>query len=357
MKRVNNAVWIESKQYWMIKVQRDGIRKSFYSGKPGRAGLREANAKADAWLEGQTDPTDRSRVESAWEDYLAYRKTMVSSGSCTRSEYHGRVFILPKIGSKRLAALTEIDLQTIINSAYRSGHLKSKKSLQSLRAELLQFMKYCRKRKICTLNPEDLVIPSSARIGEKRILQPEDLKKLFICDQVKLHGKTKKDEYINAYRFAVLTGLRPGELIGLRWDDIRGNILTVKRAINTRGEVTTGKNHNALRHFELTPLALAVLDEQRGISTTESVFEIDSQSTYRHRWEKFCKHNEITYVSLYEMRHTFVSIVKQLPAEYIKPIVGHSKSMDTFGVYGHTLAGEQERTANEIGRIFDNLLD
>ena len=50
MKRTNTAKWIESAHRWQINVQKDGVRKTFVSAKPGRTGQREANAKADAWL-------------------------------------------------------------------------------------------------------------------------------------------------------------------------------------------------------------------------------------------------------------------------------------------------------------------
>ena len=47
--RVNTAIWMESSQRWRIDVQKDGVRRSFYSSKPGRNGQREANRKTDAW--------------------------------------------------------------------------------------------------------------------------------------------------------------------------------------------------------------------------------------------------------------------------------------------------------------------
>ena len=50
-KRTNTAQWVESTQRWRVSVQKDGVRKQFYSNKPGRTGQREANAKADAWLD------------------------------------------------------------------------------------------------------------------------------------------------------------------------------------------------------------------------------------------------------------------------------------------------------------------
>ena len=48
-RRTNTAAW--NGKRWRIDVQKDGTRKSFYSSKPGRTGQREANAKADAWLD------------------------------------------------------------------------------------------------------------------------------------------------------------------------------------------------------------------------------------------------------------------------------------------------------------------
>ena len=40
MKRTNTATWYESQRRWQIKVQKNGIRKTFYSGVTGRAGQR-----------------------------------------------------------------------------------------------------------------------------------------------------------------------------------------------------------------------------------------------------------------------------------------------------------------------------
>ena len=50
-KRVNTAFWVEKESRWCIAVQKNGTRKRFYSSTPGRTGQREANAKADAWLD------------------------------------------------------------------------------------------------------------------------------------------------------------------------------------------------------------------------------------------------------------------------------------------------------------------
>ena len=50
-KRVGTAKWYENQKRWQIKVQKDGERRTFTSSTPGRTGQREANAKADEWLD------------------------------------------------------------------------------------------------------------------------------------------------------------------------------------------------------------------------------------------------------------------------------------------------------------------
>ena len=68
-KRTNTAKWMENQRRWQINVQKDGVRRSFTSSKPGRTGQREANAKADAWLDdGSTDSS--YRLSRLYVDYL-----------------------------------------------------------------------------------------------------------------------------------------------------------------------------------------------------------------------------------------------------------------------------------------------
>ena len=56
------------------------------------------------------------------------------------------------------------------------------------------------------------------------------------------------------------------------------------------------------------------------------------------------------------MRHTFISIAKNLSEGQIRPLVGHSKNMDTFGIYGHELRGELQQTAQQIDSLFSQIL-
>lgn len=353
-KRTNTAVWQEAYSRWRVAVQKDGQRRYFYSSTPGRTGQREANRKADAWLEDGVG-VKAGRVEDVYKLWLEGLKQTTSAGNWEPVESRWRVWVLPIIGKKRVNSLTDADLQTIINKAHAAG--KSRKTLQLLAGDLRAFCKFCRKAKLSTYLPEDVQIPAGARLKGKKVLQPDDLVKLFSIDTTLYRGKRVHDDFIHAYRFEVLTGLRPGELLGLRWADIKGSTVNLSRAINVKGIETRGKNENAVRSFVLSDVARAVLEAQRAITGhCESVFCLETERRYYKRWKVYCVANDLQPVSLYELRHTFVSVVKTLPAGEVKELVGHSEDMDTFGIYSHTLTGEDIATAQAVNAVFLKLL-
>lgn len=353
-KRTNTAVWQEAYSRWRVAVQKDGVRRYFYSSTPGRTGQREANRKADAWLEDGVG-VKAGRVEDVYKLWLEGLKQTTSAGNWEPVESRWRVWVLPIIGKKRVNALTDADLQTIVNKAHAAG--KSRKTLQLLAGDLRAFCKFCRKAKLSTYLPEDVQIPAGARLKGKKVLQPDDLVKLFSIDTTLYRGKRVHDDFVHAYRFEVLTGLRPGELLGLRWADIKGSTVNLSRAINVKGIETRGKNENAVRSFVLSDVARAVLEAQRAITGhCESVFCLETERRYYKRWKVYCAANDLQPVSLYELRHTFVSVVKTLPAGEVKELVGHSEDMDTFGVYSHALTGEDIATAQAVNAVFLKLL-
>lgn len=133
----------------------------------------------------------------------------------------------------------------------------------NMRSCELSFLKYCRKCKYSNLVIEGLDIPKGATISEKKILSPRDINTLLTVNTKLERNQTIFEQYINAYRFQFFTGLRPGEVIGLKWADIKGEYLYVKRSINYYGEITSGKNDNAKRNFMLNQHTLVILAHQK----------------------------------------------------------------------------------------------
>lgn len=353
-KRTNTATWSDKYKRWQINVQKDGLRRSFYSSTPGRNGQREANAKADAWLDSDIIIGAASNVEKLFNEFAEANKLLAGSSAAKQIDYYRRVWIVPHLGRVKIANICDNDVQKLLDLMVSKG--LSRKSVQNCKGILSKFLKWCRKNRYTDYRPDDVEISASARNKGKRVLQPAELATLFSSTETTFNGKPMEDPYIYSYRFAVLTGLRPGELRGLKWEDIAGNVVHVRRAINIHGEETHGKNENAVRSFVLSDQAAEALQKQREQGNPgEYVFPLPPHALHYNAWKNYCRHNGITPISLYELRHTFVSIAKALPEGEIKPLVGHSRNMDTFGTYGHELSGEDTATARKVTEIFDRL--
>lgn len=362
-KRTISAYWEEKRNRWRIDVQKNGIRKTFYSSSPGRQGKRECHEKADAWLdEGIVDA--RKKVRNMAEDYMEDLKLTTSQSHWRQYDNYIRNYIIPRIGNVHMEDISEQHLQMVINKAYEKG--LAEKTLKNIRACEMNFLKFCRKAKATTLFCEDLRIPKGAHKSEKNILQPDDLKILFSHDTITCRGKEIKELYIHAFRFAVVTGLRPGEIIGLQRRDITDGIVHITRAINYYGETTPGKNDNARRTFELHPLAKKILADQSDMLAQMGILSpyvfpsatgsATRQQTYAKHLRRFCEEYNITATTPYELRHTFVSVAKSIDTGLLKSIVGHSADMDTLGIYGHELDGDMTKAANEINALFADIL-
>lgn len=353
-KRTNTATWIENSNRWQIKVQKDGTRKTFYSFRPGRAGQREANAKADAWLDDGIENGD-IKVQDAFQLFMDDLQQRTSKSNWQPIAFRYKNHIAPVLGKQKISSLTDQKLQEVINKAYSKAGL-SKKSLCNLRTDLNAFIKFCRKSKLTAYRPEDIIIPArAAKIG-KAILQPEELAILFTENSTVWRGQLTDEIFIEGYRLQVLTGLRPGELLALRKSDRKGDIVHVQRSRNEFGEITAGKNDNACRDIVLSSLAQEVWDRQAASVDGNELFPGVPQSTYQHHLKNYCERQGITTVTPYGLRHTFVSIVKTLPEGMVKDLVGHSAQMDTFGVYGHALNGDAREVKVAIDTRFIELL-
>ncbi len=388
--RKNEAVWIENRQLWRINVQSEGERRSFYDPTPGKKGKVLCEQKADKWLEEKL-VNENTRTEVLLDRWYKKLQLSTSLSNCIQYEKYIRLYITPVMGLKRISRINQSDLQSVIDNAYALPdsvkHPRKKKkdpkespsdeeitpkklaykTLCNIRACLMAFIKYCRDIKATTMHPETLTIPAAAEKHEKTIAEPDDIVKLFTVSTTLYRNKRIEDRYIHAYRFCVLTGVRPGELIALKSDNIQDKRVKITQSINNYKQTTKGKNDNARRTYSLDDHALRVLAEQSEMLKLLSqispyVFPSKTlgpmtQERFRKSWKQYCKSNGISGANTpYELRHTFVSVNTDMPEALKKLVIGHSKGMDTEGIYGHEKADDMEKAAEHISAAFRKIL-
>ena len=372
-----SAVWLEKYNRWQIKVtNEDGVRKTFTCPTPGRKGQTECNRKADAWLaSGLRSPDTRcgALIEEWLADMKKRNETVTLDGRETVSSHYEQVYknvrnwILPQIEFIKIGKLRLYNLQEIIDAAYSAG--RSKKTMQNIRGALSLWLSFCRKKELTSLVTEDLEIPADAPQKEKRILQPDDLRALFSSSQTIYHGKVRDEWYIYAWRFAVVTGLRPGELIALERKHLQSDRVLIRGSINCSNVKTRGKNDNAVRSIALFGLSREILTAQMAMLrdagiVSNYVFPAESglaakQATMRKAWYRYSAYNGILNVTPYELRHTFVSISSarsNLSLSDLRATVGHSQNMDTLGTYSHKLSDAEERISAGLENAFSDIL-
>lgn len=338
---------------WRIRVMREGRSFSFSSSVPGAKGRKEVQQKYDQWFYGEASGS--KTVGRVAQEFLEDVKARRGENSEAYSQYERyiRLYIAPRIASAKISKVTLRDWQSVINEASGRHKALSEKTLKNLRGIIKGIIKFGYEDYQCELLRGNLYIPKGHSKKEKEILQKDDARRLLEESDLWYHP---------LFCFLLLTGMRPGEALGLQVDDVRGSIVTIKRSVNAAGQITEGKNENARRVVPIGNLTRAILDKtiQRNIENnlqTEWIFcspdgSMGNQSTMRNHWNALKKERNLPG-SVYSLRHTFISMMKNvLPEQSIKDIVGHSVSMTTFETYGHFVDGDQQRAAEIIDLTF-----
>lgn len=145
------------------------------------------------------------------------------------------------------------------------------------------------------------------------------------------------DELTPAVLVSLNTGLRRGELLALRWEnvDLKGATLTVTAATAKAGQT---------RHVPLNAEAVQVLEQWRK-QHPKAVDVFETTTTLKKSWAALLTRAKVTGFRWHDMRHTFASRLAQagVPLNTIRELLGHGSLGMTLR-YAH-LAPDQKREA------------
>lgn len=359
--------WDPKRRRWVLQIMHQHQRKVFTSTIPKTAGRRDCIDRAAEWLQNFDSNTD-IKFSIAFGRFLAdyENKHGATSEQLRKYKIIGRCYIIPAVGDLPVGSIGIEDYQRIISTAKpqprraRSGEIYylsenlSKKYLKSIKDCIQAFNSWARPRKYTDLDlGTELYVPASAPVKGKEILQIEDVKKLF--------DNPTGLFYERALWFELLTGLRPGEVLGLMikdYDPVTG-IIQIRRAVNYRGRITPGKNKNAQRALALPQVCRDILADQIDFARSvqsEFIFcnqigDHGSQEIMAECWRRICERVGIsTKTTPYSLRHSFYTHTEAyLPDRMVKMIFGHSEKTDGHSIYGdHELVGELQEAADRI---------
>ncbi len=176
----------------------------------------------------------------------------------------------------------------------------------------------------------------------------------FSLDEVKLIlSKSKQCWQKNLTQVAFFTGLRSGELLGLKWDDINfvSKSISIKRSIRD-GKIDTPKTTSSIRTIDMLPFVEDSLLKQKKETYLNNSFVFlnylgnhlyDNASIRKGYWKNTLKLAKLDHRDMYQTRHTFASIMISRGEDilWVSQMLGHSNPNITLSIYAKFIKSEK----------------
>lgn len=282
-----------------------------------------------------------------WErDVLANHKP--STQSAARSVL--RCWLIPHFGPMQMREITAETVQRFVTSCPRSP-----KTCRNFVLMLKMIWKTAKVWQYVTMDPfEDITLPRAVK--RQRMF--------FTVDEVSRILAAAEEPQKTFYWLAAETGLRAGELCGLRIEDLDFATLTIRvRQSVWQGRVQTPKTDNARREFAISPQLAQHLNSflrSWRPNSANLLFATKVGTAWtpcnlmRAKLHPLLDSLNIKRCGLHAFRHTNGSLMDRLntPIKVRQERLGHAPGSDvTMTVYTHSVTDDDRKVAGQLGQI------
>ena len=350
--------------------------KPIYKNVLGRAQA-EIKVKLKAAIE-ETKSLDITKAGKytvgAWMDewFENYAKVKVRPSS--NQTYRGYIdnHIKPNIGKVPLEKLTSLELQKFYKKLLEQGRVDrlesrhqakglSPKTVRNIHQIISSTMNLAREQKLITANPaEGCALPR---------LEHKEMKTLLVEQLQSFLREAKDSGAFELYYLELATGLRRGELLGLKWVDTdleRGDLRVRRQIARINGEVVEVplKTKNTYRTLPLAEDTIDVLKAQRK-KTGGSPWVFPSPTggpispgSVLHMLHRVLKRAGLPRVRFHDLRHTYATLALQngVDVKTVSGMLGHFSAGFTLDTYVHVTTASQRQAARTMGSILSGRL-
>jgi integrase len=269
-----------------------------------------------------------------------------------------RIHIKPAIGRQKLDKLSPAHLQGLYRKRLDDGY--SPRTVQYIHVVLHRALKQALRWGMVPRNVAEAVDPPRVHREEVAPLSPEQVKTLLKTATV------SGDRLTALYVLAVHTGLRQGELLGLKWTDIDNGTLHVNRTLSN-GVLTAPKTKSSRRSIKLSQTALSALSAHRklqleerlraGSEWTENglVFPSSlgnplSRHNLTRSWKRLLKRAGLPDTRFHNLRHTCATLLLKAGQhpKTVQALLGHANISITLDTYSHLMKGWDDGLGDAI---------
>ena len=303
-------------------------------------------------------------MEVWFQDY-AKIKVRPSSHQTYQGYIHNH--IQPNMGDIPLEKLTSLDLQKFYKKLLTQGRVDrveakgqpkglSAKTVRNIHQILSSALKLAQEQRLILTNPaEGCALPR---------VEHQEMKTLTTVQLASFFREARESGVFELYYLELATGLRRGELLGLKWEDIdleRGDLRVRRQVSRINGEVVEAplKTKNAYRTLPLAEDTVIVLKEQRRkVGNSPWVFPSPnggpiSPDSVLHMLHRVLKRAGLPKVRFHDLRHTFATLALQngVDVKTVSGMLGHFSAGFTLDTYAHITSAAQRQAAQTMGSV------
>jgi len=297
---------------------------------------------ATYWLEGYIKPLRRVTTHERYGDML-------------------KRHVYPTLGNVPIDELKRSKIRNLILEKRKTGLSRSMICL--IRDVISGPMAYAVDEELILANPVTGILKHLQLERDKRItVEP------MTDDEVHMFLETCRKQCPEFYEFfltAFRTGMRLGELLGLKWSDVDWNqkFIRVERSFK-RGRIDktkTGRTRRVDMSDQLVESlkALKTVRKREALKSGKSgpvefIFHRQgkpvSQNSVRNIYKRMLTKAGIRCMRLHDIRHTFASLLLSMGESpvYVKEQLGHSSIQMTVDIYGHLIPSSNRGAVNKL---------
>lgn len=293
-----------------------------------------------------------------------YVKPSAKERTFIRYEQLIRTHVAAKIGDKDVDALTPIVLQSFVTELLCSGNEKTGGGLS---ANTVNVIISVIRNSLRTARLIGITGEYTAN-GIKRPKRNERVIDCFtLAEQKKIESAvtTGKKQKMFGVVLCLYTGLRVGELIALRWQDVdlEKGLITVSRSCHDAiGGIVFDDPKTATSRREI-PIPRQLIKNLKNIKKSgDSDFVVSANGnvvsvrSYQRSFELMLKKLNIRHRGFHSLRHTFATRALEcgMDVRTLSEILGHRNPTVTLNRYAHSLIEHKTAMMNRLGKLFSS---
>jgi integrase len=346
--------------------RRQRQRRGFTREKDAKRALREALTAVDERRHVDHRDDTLGAYLLAWLDGLTVRETTAAS-----YEQQIRLRIIPYLGGLRLQEVTTEDLDKLYRRLERTGSTKggplAPKSVRKVHEVLSRSLGDAVKRGYVVRSVAADATPPRPRRRELTVWSAEQLRAFL--------AHVAGDRLYALWLLLATTGLRRGEALGLRWEDVDldgGTIFVHRQRTIAKGRVVVHevKTGHSRRRIALDPETVAALRRHRvrqleerlaanvAWQDTGAVFvQLDGRELHpkvvSNWFTAHVKASGLPTIRPHDVRHSYATIALTggVPITVVSRRLGHASVSITLDVYSHVLPTDDTEAAAKVAEL------